>query len=101
MKSCIILNGKISDYKFIKSIIKNENYDYIICADGGANHAYEMEIFQILHYDFYNNQFYNHHESYHLLQTYHKHQIHFLQLIMVHTYTSKDQMDGVELVYLY
>ena len=44
MKSCIILNGKINDYKFIKSIIKNENYDYIICADGGANHAYEMEI---------------------------------------------------------
>lgn len=44
MKSCIILNGKIRDYKKIKNIIINEKYDYIICADGGANHAYGMEI---------------------------------------------------------
>ena len=44
MKCCIILNGKINNYKFIKSKINNEKYNYIICADGGANHAYEMEI---------------------------------------------------------
>lgn len=43
MKICIILNGEIEDYKFIKSIIEN-NYDYIICADGGANHIYKMDI---------------------------------------------------------
>lgn len=44
MKSCIILNGKIQNYELIKVILKKENYDYIICADGGANHAYEMSI---------------------------------------------------------
>ncbi|MGL4914213.1 MAG: thiamine diphosphokinase [Romboutsia sp.] len=43
MKVCIILNGEIKNYKSIKNIIKN-NYDYIICADGGCNHAYNMEI---------------------------------------------------------
>lgn len=44
MKSCIILNGKIQDYKKIKEIIIKEKYDYIICADGGANHTYNMDI---------------------------------------------------------
>ena len=44
MKCCIILNGKINNYKFIKSQINNEKYDYIICADGGANHTYKMGI---------------------------------------------------------
>ena len=44
MKGCIILNGKINNYKFIKSKINNEKYNYIICADGGANHTYKMGI---------------------------------------------------------
>lgn len=44
MKSCIILNGEINNYKLIKSKINNEDYDYIICADGGANHTYKMDI---------------------------------------------------------
>ena len=44
MKVCILLNGKINDYSIIKQFIKNQNYDYIICADGGANHAYKMNI---------------------------------------------------------
>ncbi|MEG1311083.1 MAG: thiamine diphosphokinase [Romboutsia sp.] len=44
MKICIILNGEITDYKSIKQTIVNNNYDYIICADGGANHAYNMGI---------------------------------------------------------
>ena len=44
MKSCIILNGKIQDYNKIKEVIIKEKYDYIICADGGANHAYNMDI---------------------------------------------------------
>lgn len=43
MKVCIILNGEIENYKATKDII-NDNYDFIICADGGANHAYEMGI---------------------------------------------------------
>ena len=44
MKVCILLNGKINDYSIIKQFINNQNYDYIICADGGANHAYKMNI---------------------------------------------------------
>lgn len=43
MNICIILNGEIKDYEATKRIVKN-NYDYIICADGGSNHAYKMEI---------------------------------------------------------
>lgn len=43
MKVCIILNGEIKDYKFIKKILNNK-YDYVICADGGCNHAYNMEL---------------------------------------------------------
>ena len=44
MKVCIILNGEIKDYKYIKNIIYKNNYDYIICSDGGANHTYKMDI---------------------------------------------------------
>lgn len=44
MKVCILLNGKINDYSIIKQFINNQKYDYIICADGGANHAYKMNI---------------------------------------------------------
>ena len=42
MKTCIFLNGSIYDYEDIKSKIESENYDNIICADGGANHVYKM-----------------------------------------------------------
>lgn len=44
MKICIVLNGEIQDYKNIKQLIIKNEYDYIICADGGANHTYNMEI---------------------------------------------------------
>lgn len=44
MKICIVLNGEIKDYIKTKAIMNNENYDFIICADGGANHLYKMEI---------------------------------------------------------
>ena len=44
MKVCIILNGEVKDYNIIKKIINKEKYDFIICADGGANHAYNMDI---------------------------------------------------------
>ena len=44
MKVCIILNGEIKEYKAIREVLSTEKYDCIICADGGANHAYIMEI---------------------------------------------------------
>lgn len=44
MRVCIILNGEIKNYDYIKSIVNKNNYDYIICADGGANHSYNMDI---------------------------------------------------------
>ena len=39
MKICIILNGEIKNYDYINSVILKGSYDYIICSDGGANHA--------------------------------------------------------------
>ena len=44
MKICIVLNGEIKDFNKTKEIIENENYDSIICADGGSNHLYKMGI---------------------------------------------------------
>lgn len=44
MKACILLNGKIEDINFLKEVIGNEKYDYIICADGGANYLYKLNI---------------------------------------------------------
>ena len=42
MRAIIIGNGDIKDYQYIKSKI-NDN-DFIICADGGYNHAEKMGI---------------------------------------------------------
>lgn len=44
MKVCIVLNGEIKEYKNIKYRLEEERYDCIICADGGANHTYNMGI---------------------------------------------------------
>ncbi|SHG44436.1 thiamine diphosphokinase [Asaccharospora irregularis] len=44
MKICIVLNGEVENYTKIRDFITKEDYDYIICADGGANHTYYMEI---------------------------------------------------------
>lgn len=43
MNVAIISNGVIKDYIKIKQILKKE-YTFIVCADGGARHAYKMEI---------------------------------------------------------
>lgn len=40
MKTFIISNGDITDYEYCKNIINKD--DYIICADGGTRHAYNM-----------------------------------------------------------
>lgn len=42
MKIAIIVNGIIYDYDYHKDIINN--CDLVICGDGGANHAYKMDI---------------------------------------------------------
>lgn len=44
MKVCIVLNGEVKDYKKTKKIILEENYNYIIGADGGCNHLFKMNI---------------------------------------------------------
>ncbi|MEG0181258.1 MAG: thiamine diphosphokinase [Peptostreptococcaceae bacterium] len=44
MKACILLNGKVKDSEFVKKTIDDNNYDYIICADGGAKHLYDLKI---------------------------------------------------------
>lgn len=44
MKICILLNGEINNYNYINKIVSKNYYDYIICSDGGANHAYNMNI---------------------------------------------------------
>lgn len=43
MNAAVISNGTIVDYERIKNILIKE-YDFIICADGGAKHAYHMGI---------------------------------------------------------
>lgn len=42
MRGVIIAGGKIRDYEYISSFISEE--DFIICADGGYNHAKNMNI---------------------------------------------------------
>ena len=42
MKIAIIVNGIIYDYNYHKDIVNN--CDLVICGDGGANHAYKMDI---------------------------------------------------------
>ena len=42
MRTVIIGNGNIKDYEYIKGKIRDT--DFIICADGGYNHAQKMGI---------------------------------------------------------
>ncbi|MBC8631044.1 thiamine diphosphokinase [[Eubacterium] tenue] len=44
MKACILLNGEVDNLNYIKDIIDNNDYRYIICADGGAKHLYKLNI---------------------------------------------------------
>ncbi|CEN76660.1 thiamine pyrophosphokinase (TPK) (Thiamine diphospho kinase) [[Clostridium] sordellii] len=48
MRACIILNGEIKSKDFLQYTISSNGYEYIICADGGAKHLYELDI--IPHY---------------------------------------------------
>jgi thiamine pyrophosphokinase len=42
MKVLIISNGDIKDYNFYEKLLKDA--DMVICADGGANHAYRTKL---------------------------------------------------------
>ncbi len=43
MKRCIVLgNGEVEDYSWHKSVLREE--DIILCADGGANHAFRLQV---------------------------------------------------------
>lgn len=43
MRAVIIGNGSITDYDYIRSVISDK--DFIICADGGINHAVKMGLY--------------------------------------------------------
>ncbi len=42
MKTVIVGNGEINDYKYAKKAISG--YDFLICCDGGTRHTYNMQI---------------------------------------------------------
>lgn len=42
MRAVIVGNGTIEDYEYIRSLISDD--DFIICADGGANHLEKMNL---------------------------------------------------------
>lgn len=44
MKACIVLNGEVKDYEFVKYALSCYEYDIVICADGGASHLYKLNI---------------------------------------------------------
>jgi thiamine pyrophosphokinase len=44
MKGLLIANGEIGDKEFYSNLMDKEDFDYITCADGGANNAYKLKI---------------------------------------------------------
>lgn len=44
MKACIVSNGQMFDDDFYLELFKEQNPDYIICADGGVNHLKKLGI---------------------------------------------------------
>ena len=42
MRAVIIGNGSISDYAYIKTRLRDD--DYIICADGGLKHIQKLDV---------------------------------------------------------
>lgn len=41
-RAAIVVNGEVKDYKKFKGSL--ESYDYLVAADGGANHLYKINI---------------------------------------------------------
>lgn len=44
MKGLLIANGDLKDHAFYKGLLHSERYDWVVCADGGANKAHSIGI---------------------------------------------------------
>lgn len=44
MKGVLIANGDLKDHAFYKGLLHSEGYNWVVCADGGANKAHSMGI---------------------------------------------------------
>ena len=42
--ACLVLNGQLDDYDYIRDVVNYNKYELIIAVDGGANHLYKMGI---------------------------------------------------------
>lgn len=42
--ACLVLNGQLDDYNYIRDVVNYNKYELIIAVDGGANHLYKMGI---------------------------------------------------------
>ena len=42
--ACLVLNGQLEDYDYIREVMDYNTYELIIAVDGGANHLYRLGI---------------------------------------------------------
>ena len=42
--ACLVLNGQLEDYDYIREVMGYNTYELIIAVDGGANHLYRLGI---------------------------------------------------------
>lgn len=42
--ACLVLNGQLEDYDYIRKVMDYNTYELIIAVDGGANHLYRLGI---------------------------------------------------------
>ena len=42
--ACLVLNGQLEDYDYIREVMNYNTYELIIAVDGGANHLYRLGI---------------------------------------------------------
>ncbi len=42
--ACLVLNGQLDDYDYIREVMNYNTYELIIAVDGGANHLYRLGI---------------------------------------------------------
>ena len=42
--ACLVLNGQLEDYDYIREVMDYNTYEFIIAVDGGSNHLYRLGI---------------------------------------------------------